>query len=103
MVLVSCPAAVVKVVLPLPVLSVIVPVVAKVPVPVIVLLPLTPNVIPPLAVTLFELKDRLPLELERLRLPEPRARAPEVMPPVALIINELGVPEIVPSVKLVAP
>ncbi len=102
-VLANCPAAVVRVVAAVPVLRVKVPLVENVPLPVIVWLPLTPRVMPPLAVTLLEAKATLPPELVRLKLPEPRARAPDDMPPVALTVNELGVPEIVPNVRAEAP
>jgi hypothetical protein len=102
-VLANCPAAAVKLVAAVPVLRVKVLLVVNVPLPVITWLPLTPNVIPPLAVTLLAPKATLPEELVKLKLPEPRARAPDDMPPVALTVNELGVPEIVPIARAVAP
>lgn len=93
----------VSVVAALPVFSVKMPEVVSVPVPVIVLLPLTPNVIPPLAVMLLAPNETLPAELVKLNVPVPRLRAPEVMEPVAPTVNELGVPDTVDIVRVLAP
>ncbi len=86
-----------------PALTVNVPLVASVPVPVMVLLPLTPKVMPPLAVILLLLKPTLPDELVKLKLPEPRLSAGDVIPPMAFIVMALGDPDTVPIVILVAP
>ncbi len=58
---------------------------------------------PPFAVTLLLPNEILPEELVKLKLPEPRAIVPDVIPPVAVTVIELGVPEIVPRVKALAP
>ncbi len=102
-VLVSCAAAVVTDVAAVPALIVNVPVVLNVPEPDMVLEPLTPRVMPPLAV-IPPPKLRLPPDDVNEILPEPTDTLELVsMPPVALTVRDEGVPASVPSVSVEAP
>lgn len=79
------------------------PVVVKSPDPEIVFVPLTPSVMPPLAVIGLD-KVIAPADVVNEMLPEPRETEDEVVkPPVAFTVNDDGVPAIVPSDKDVAP
>ncbi len=102
-VLASCAAAVVTEVAAVPALIVSMPPVVRSPDPDIVLVPLTPRVMPPLAVIGLD-KVMAPADVVREMLPDPREMVEVVAKlPAALIVNDDGVPEIVPSDKAVLP
>ncbi len=102
-VLVSCAAAVVTEVAAEPALIVSVPPVVRSPDPDIVLEPLTPRVMPPLAVIGFDIVIAPPDVVNEM-LPDPREMVEEVARlPAVLTVNDDGVPTIVPSVKAVLP
>ncbi len=99
-VLANCAAAVVTVVAAVPALIVKMPLVDNVPEPDMVFDPLTPNVIPPLAV-IPPAKLRLPPLVLKLTDAEPPKDIEEdvASAPLAVTVNALGDPEIVPIVR----